>query len=209
VPQSSLLVVVATENGSERLAVVAADAPGVHIEAAEGLDPGCPIGSVRFTGCQAEIPDMKADTLPALRCWLRLLASAELSGIADAVVEMTRVHTVQREQFGRPIASFQVVRHILADMATQAIALRNLVDVTASEISVLANAEREEAAEITKAYASTSALQICEQGLQLHGGIGFVEEYGLHRYFKAALRLHSHYGTPGELHEEIGARLTR
>jgi alkylation response protein AidB-like acyl-CoA dehydrogenase len=207
-PRSSMLVVVVTENGSERLAVVPADAPGVHIEPGAGLDPGCPIGTVRFTGCQAEVPELRPDTLAALRCWLRLLAGAELSGIADAVVEMTSAHTVQREQFSHPIASFQAVRHILADMATHAIALGNLVNVTAREFGELPRAERDEAAAITKAYASAAALRICEQGLQLHGGMGFVEEYGLHLYFKAALRLHGHYGTPGELHDEIGAQLT-
>jgi alkylation response protein AidB-like acyl-CoA dehydrogenase len=60
---------------------------------------------------------------------------------------------------------------------------------------------------VAKAYAAATTLRVCEQGLQLHGGIGFVEEHRFHRYFKATLRRYALHGTPGELEAEIGARL--
>jgi alkylation response protein AidB-like acyl-CoA dehydrogenase len=205
VPGASTLLVVVSVEGVERLATVGARAPGVVLEAGDSLDPGVSIGTVRFAGCRAEVLDLAPETLRDLRCWLSVFVAAELSGIAEAVVDMTRAQTIQREQFGRPIASFQAVRHIMADMATQSIAVRNLIDVSARELDRLSAPDRAETAAIANAYASDAGLRICEQGLQLHGGIGFVEEHSLHRYFKAALRLHAHYGSPRELYAEIGS----
>jgi alkylation response protein AidB-like acyl-CoA dehydrogenase len=208
-PAATTLIVIAGTQGGDAVCVVEASSPGVSIVAGEALDPGCPIGTVTFDDCVPN-PTILAnpDAIAELRVALALLIAAELRGIAEAVVEMSRSYALQRHQFDRPIAAFQAIKHLLADMAAQSIALGNLVDVSGSELAgraALPLAERRDSAAIVKAFAAAATLQICEQGLQVHGGIGFVEEHPLHRYFKAALRRHGLYGTPAELHRLIGA----
>jgi alkylation response protein AidB-like acyl-CoA dehydrogenase len=216
-PAATTLLVIAAEpaDGAESMYAVDVNAPGVQVEAAAGLDPGCAIGTVSLAGYRIDGPPILTggEKIATLRAELTLLVAAELRGIAEATVESSRAYALSRHQFDRPIAAFQAIRHLLADMAAHSIALGNLVELTGAELSELASpgrstltgAERVEAAAIAKAYAATTALEICEQALQVHGGIGFVEEHPLHRYFKATLRRHGQYGAPAELHQRIGS----
>jgi alkylation response protein AidB-like acyl-CoA dehydrogenase len=210
-PAATTLIVIAThgeaaDRDTEAIYAVDATTPGVTVHAAAALDPGCPIGTVTLDGVAAGPAPIVSnpDAIAQLRAWLQVLVAAELLGIAEATVELTRTHALQRQQFGRPIAGFQVIRHILADMASRSIAMGNLVERTASEMAGMAHADRTEAAAAVKAHVAGATLQICEQALQVHGGIGFVEEHPLHRYFKATLRRHGLYGTPAELYQRIG-----
>lgn len=203
---SELVVVTASEDG-EAVVVIAADAPGVRVRTATGLDPAVPISNVDLAGCAADVVSADPAAARELRAWLRLLIGAQLVGIADEVVGMTRAHVTARHQFGQAIAGFQAVRHTLADMAVHSIALRNLVADAAQRWDAMNADTRDQLAQTVKAYAGEAATRICEQGLQLHGGIGFVTEYPLHLYFKAALRLRAHYGAPGELHADLGRAL--
>ena len=205
VPHASdadVLLVVADEE-----TLVTVDAGG-SVEAEEGLDPGTPIGRVSFDGVAGRVIPAPAGTVAGLRRWLRVLTAAELHGHCLAVLESAREHALRREQFGRPIGGFQAVRHLLADMATHTVALGHLIKRTAAELDELADAGAADAAAATKAYAGDTAVRVCEQGLQVLGGIGFVEEHLLHRHFKAALRLYGQHGTPAELRVELGRRAT-
>jgi alkylation response protein AidB-like acyl-CoA dehydrogenase len=210
-PTATTLIVVgrrdeAGDAAAETIYAVPGSTPGVSVDTTPALDPGCPTGTVALTSVvpEAALPGSSPDVIAELRSWLRVLISAELLGIAEAVIELTRSYALQRHQFGRPIAAFQVIRHMLADMASRSSALGNLVTLVTSELSGMSQPERAVAAAALKAYAAGVTLTICEQALQMHGGIGFVEEYVLHRYFKAALRRHGLYGTPAELYERIG-----
>lgn len=141
--------------------------------------------------------------LDSARVLARLAACFELAGIAGWLVESAVDYAKLREQFGRPIGSFQAIAHLLADIAVRDIALRNVclavVEDTRTGRSV--SAER---AMIVKAYAATQARRVAETSLQVHGGIGFTEEHPLHMYFKRALALYPWYGDPDRLAIAIG-----
>jgi hypothetical protein len=209
-PAATTLIVIASnsrEPSAETIYVVPTAASGVAVRATAALDPGCPIGTVTLTNAvpDSALAESRPEAIAALRAWLRVLVAAELLGIAEATVELTRNHALQRTQFDRPIGGFQAIKHLVADMAARSVMLANLVKLTTSEMGDMPASGRAVAAATLKAVTAGTSLRICEQALQVHGGIGFVEEHVLHRYFKATLRRHGLYGTPAELYARIGA----
>jgi alkylation response protein AidB-like acyl-CoA dehydrogenase len=110
---------------------------------------------------------------------------AEMCGGAQKVLDMTVEYAKIRQAFGRPIGSYQGVKHRAADM---------LVDVENSKsITYYASWAMDEkasdsalAVSMAKAYASDAYRRVAAAGIQLHGGIGFTWEHDLHLYFKRA-----------------------
>ena len=116
---------------------------------------------------------------------LRLLDAAALAGISQAALDMAVAYAGIRSQFGRPIGSFQAVKHHCANMA---IAARCARDQT-SFASVAIDEGRPDAAlqvECALFVAGTAALEICGKNIQLHGGIGFSDEADPHLFLKRA-----------------------
>ena len=145
------------------------------------------------------------EVLARVRRWSRVLIACELSGIATRCLEMAVEYAKQREQFGRVIGSFQAIKHMLADMHTDAVSLHNFCEAVAGELDELANAEADLSAAALKAHAARVAVSVCEGAIQVHGGIGFTAEADVHWYYKRALALRAWYGDSTELEEEIGA----
>jgi alkylation response protein AidB-like acyl-CoA dehydrogenase len=125
---------------------------------------------------------------PPLECVLQratVALCAEMCGGAQKVLDMTVEYAKIRQAFGRPIGSYQGVKHRAADM---------LVDVENSKsITYYASwaldegaADRALAVSMAKAYASDAYRRVAAAGIQLHGGIGFTWEHDLHLYFKRA-----------------------
>ena len=110
---------------------------------------------------------------------------AEMCGGAQKVLEMSVEYAKVREQFGRPIGSFQAIQHKCANM---------LVEVESSKSATyyaawaVANdvAEAPLAAAMAKAYTSDAYRHTAGEGIQIHGGIGFTREHDMHIYFKRA-----------------------
>ena len=110
---------------------------------------------------------------------------AEMCGGAQRVLEMSVEYAKVREQFGRPIGSFQAIQHKCANM---------LVEVESSKSATyyaawaVANgvAEAPLAAAMAKAYCSDAYRHTAGEGIQIHGGIGFTWEHDMHIYFKRA-----------------------
>ncbi len=116
---------------------------------------------------------------------LRLLDAAALAGISEAALDMAVAYAGIRSQFGRPIGTFQAVKHHCANMA---IAARCARDQT-SFASVAIDEGRPDAAlqvECALFVAGTAALEICGKNIQLHGGIGFSDEADPHLFLKRA-----------------------
>ena len=158
---------------------------------------GGPVGEVIATGETARV------LLETLHSTLRLMVAAELAGGAAEVTDMSVEYAKRREQFGRPIAGFQAVRHILARMATRSTSLDNLV------AAMLEDAEREptrlaEVGKLAKAYSSVVARQNAEDALQVHGGMGFTAEYPLHLYMRRALSTEGYLGETADILVELG-----
>ena len=109
----------------------------------------------------------------------------EMCGGAQKVLDMTVEYAKLREQFGRPIGSFQAIQHKCANMLVQVESAKSATYYAAWAVSSNA-AEASLAAAMAKAYCSDAFRQVTAEGIQVHGGIGFTWEHDMHIYFKRA-----------------------
>ena len=110
---------------------------------------------------------------------------AEMCGGAQRVLEMSVEYAKVREQFGKPIGSFQAIQHKCANMLVE---VESSKSVTYYAAWAVANdvAEAPLAAAMAKAYCSDAYRHTAGEGIQIHGGIGFTWEHDMHIYFKRA-----------------------
>ncbi|MEU9450451.1 acyl-CoA dehydrogenase family protein [Streptomyces sp. NPDC048277] len=152
--------------------------------AASALDPGLPL---RRVGPGEAVP--LAAGRRALGWWLL--------GTGRAMLALAREHVLDRQQFGRPLASFQALRHRLAE---------TFVALEGAE-AALAAATDDTGSLLAKAAAGRAALTAARHCQQALGGIGFTAEHALHRHVKRALVLDGLLGSTRELTREAGALL--
>jgi alkylation response protein AidB-like acyl-CoA dehydrogenase len=110
---------------------------------------------------------------------------AEMCGGAQRVLDMSVEYAKMREQFGRPIGSFQAIQHKCANMLVQVESAKSATYYAAWAVANDAP-EAPLAAAMAKAYCSDAYRQVTAEGIQVHGGIGFTWEHDLHIYFKRA-----------------------
>jgi hypothetical protein len=122
-----------------------------------------------------------------------------LTGTGRAMLSLARSHALDRIQFGRPLASFQAVRHRLAE---------TLVALDGAEATLLA-ARDDLSCLLAKAAAGHAALTAARHCQQVLGGLGFTAEHGLHRHVRRALVLDGLLGSSGELTREVGVLLRK
>ncbi len=115
-------------------------------------------------------------------------------GLSEAMLAATVDYASVRQQFGRPIGSFQAVKHACADMLVQISVTRRLVRAAVDAIAQGADASRP--ASMAKSYASEAAVAIAGKAMQLHGGIGYTWESGIHTYLKRAALNRALFGSP-------------
>jgi alkylation response protein AidB-like acyl-CoA dehydrogenase len=135
---------------------------------------------LRETATDSE-PIARYDGKDLLR--LRLIDAAALAGIAAATLDMAVAYAGVREQFGRPIGTFQAIKHHCADMAVAARCARDQTSFAA----VALDDEREDAAlqvECALLVAGTAALDNAGANIQIHGGMGFSDEADPHLFLK-------------------------
>lgn len=210
--QTDELLVIAQDDDGDVLVLIDRQRAGMSVTPRPSSDPGSSFARVRFDNVQITDDDvvlrgqLAAGPISRIRSWQRLLLSCELAGIARHMLDLTLEFIQQREQFGRTIATFQSVRHIVATAAQRTIQLEDFCDALTDDALTLTDEEFELAALTLKATASESARLVCEDALQLHGGIGFTYEYELHWYYKRALALRTWYGDERELAIEVGRR---
>jgi alkylation response protein AidB-like acyl-CoA dehydrogenase len=153
-----------------------ASAPGVAVVPRDSFHPASVVADVRFD--HVHVPDdsillpegsgATAAVINRLRASLRLMIAAELAGLSRHLLDASAGYARVREQFGRPIGSFQPVQQILADMATQVLGLEAFTaECAAGQEPSWADAI------LLKGYASQVARQVGESALQVHGGIAF------------------------------------
>lgn len=133
----------------------------------------------------------------------RINVAARGVGMARAAFEDSIRYAQQREQFGQPIANFQAIQFKLADMATQIEAARLLTYQAA------AKKDRGERCDLEAGMAKLFASEICEyaasEGIQIHGGYGYTEEFAVERYYRDAKLLTVGEGT-SEIQRQVIAR---
>jgi alkylation response protein AidB-like acyl-CoA dehydrogenase len=124
-------------------------------------------------------------------------------GACERLLDLTVEHVRQREQFGRPIGSFQAVKHALADVYIDVQHSRSLVFA-----ALCAEAdERRRLLPLAKLAADATYRRTAETALQLHGGIGFTWECPVHLFLKNALRLSTYPVPPTSQRTLVGGQL--
>jgi alkylation response protein AidB-like acyl-CoA dehydrogenase len=134
----------------------------------------------------------------------RVGAAAEMVGTAAAALEMAVAYAKDRQQFDRPIGSFQAIKHKAADMLRAVEAARLAVYNAAAAIDE-ASPDAAMMSSIAKASASDAVLRCTADNIQIHGGIGVTWEHDAHLYYRRAIAAALMFGSP-EKHRDLVAR---
>ena len=173
-------------------AVISLDDPGVRLEPADALDRAQGVHTLSTAGVRPEaLLDGWTDggTVPA--GWLAGLL-ADLVGGAERIMSLSVSHARSRQQFGRPLTRFQAVTHLLAEMKARLELMRSAV----ARLAFVMDEGSWDPAFLAGLLWSVPAYarEVCESAIQVHGGIGFTWEYGLHLYYRRILSLQSMLG---------------
>jgi alkylation response protein AidB-like acyl-CoA dehydrogenase len=203
-----LLAVVQTGHGPG-LALVELGASGAQAETLEGVDGSRPLGRLLLDAAPAELlggDGGTAVTIAELMDRAAVLMAFEQVGGAERSLEITREYTLGRYAFGRPIASFQALKHRMADMY-------GLIQVATSNAYYGAWALSTGAEELSTAacgarIAACDAFEHCTtEMIQMHGGVGYTWEYDCHLFHRRAKLLGLAIGTAHEWRDRLISRL--
>jgi alkylation response protein AidB-like acyl-CoA dehydrogenase len=204
-----LLFVPAMTTKGLSLFAVQGDASGVTREALPTMDQTRKQSRIDFTDAPAKLVGVEGEALAGLETTLQVAAAAlaaEQVGGAQRVLNNSVEYAKTRVQFGRPIGSFQAIKHKCADM---------LLDVesakSAAYYAAWAAQERNEelaiAASLAKSFCSEAYFHCAAENIQIHGGIGFTWEHHAHLYFKRAKSSELFLGDPAYHRELLAQRL--
>ncbi|MEL6831251.1 MAG: acyl-CoA dehydrogenase family protein, partial [Pseudomonadota bacterium] len=172
------------------LCAVDIDASGLSLDADHIHDLSRDQASAHFSGVRVEADSLvsREGALVLHAAWpgLLVLVSADLCGASEWLLQTTVEYAKERVQFDRPIGFFQAVKHPLVDAMVEIDRARSLLYNACAEIDA-GTQDSERAARMAKSAASDAAAFISDRSVQLHGGIGFTWEYGIHIYFKRNL----------------------
>ncbi|MCL8206888.1 MAG: acyl-CoA dehydrogenase [Actinomycetia bacterium] len=193
------LVVVAADGN--RVAWVARDAFEVRPATDLAFEPR---DTVRFSGRARAVAEA-GDLAEATRLALLSSRVALMAGALERVLELTVAHAQQRTQFGRPLGRFQAIQQAIAMMAADVA----LSGAAADELASAAAAGRLEAVGVlaAKVAVAGAAGRAAAVAHQVHGAMGFTEEYRLHYFTQRLWSWRDEYGTETELAGELGRRL--
>ena len=181
------VAIVAARSGADMaLFIVELDAPGVTRMPLESLDPTRGQARIDLQGAHAEL--LAADGWPVLQAALNraaVLAAFEQIGGAERSLEMARDYALERHAFGRPIGSFQAIKHKLADMYVSVVLARSNCYYGAWAMAHGA-VELPEAAAAARVSATQAFRQCAAENIQIHGGMGFTWEMDCHLYYRRA-----------------------
>lgn len=202
-----LLVVARTERGPGLFAV-SRDASGLECAAMSTLDTTRKQARILLTDTPAVLVggdgEAAGPLAAALRCGVAALAAEQVGG-ARRTLDMAVGYAKVREQFGRPIGSYQAIKHKCADMLLEvessvsaAYAVGWAIDDKSADVSLLAS--------LAKAYCSEAFYHCAAENIQIHGGIGFTWEHPAHLYFKRATSTEILLGSPRWHRESLARR---
>jgi alkylation response protein AidB-like acyl-CoA dehydrogenase len=170
------------------------------------MDRTTRLARVEVTGSGTPLNAGSASVVEDVLDRATVLVAADLSGIARESLTRTVQYDKDRVQFGRPVGTFQAIKHHLADLH---------VAVTMAEHGVLYAAhaldaglpDAKQAVSVAKAKASDAAREVTAAMIQYHGGIGYTWEHDAHFFFKRAKRLEYAYGSAAEHREKLAGLL--
>jgi butyryl-CoA dehydrogenase len=130
--------------------------------------------------------------------------AAQALGIAQGALDLAVDYAIGRRQFGAPVASFQGLRFLLADMATKVEAARALVYATARYVDSCPKARPTIYSAMSKCFASDVAMEVTTDAVQVFGGYGYMRDYPIEKYMRDAKITQIYEGTNQIQREEIG-----
>ena len=194
------------------------DTPGLRVTAQPVLDETrrlTDVGAERVIVAPEQVWRFSGDPDAAvgrLRDRAAVALACDSLGVAEAMLAATVAYAKVRQQFGRPIGSFQAVKHACADMLVQVTVARQLV---VAAVAALAEpretragheADAGVAASMAKSYACAAAVEVAGKAMQLHGGIGYARESGIHAYLKRAALNRDLFGSPAANRARLAGR---
>jgi alkylation response protein AidB-like acyl-CoA dehydrogenase len=194
-------LVVAANGGS--LLLVDPKSNGVTVTVLDALDRSTRLATVRLDGAAGE--PLTSPVLPEVLDRAAVLAANDLAGVARVALDRTVDYDKTREQFGRPVGSFQALKHALADLHV-AVTMAGHAGWYAAHALDANLPDAALAVSVAKSKATDAATEATAKMIQFHGGIGYTWEHDAHLFFKRAKRLQYQYGD-AEMHRERIARL--
>ena len=188
------------------LTLVPREAPGLEFEDEHTLDPSLRPALVRLDGVEPTTVLGEVTRVDHLAAVGGILACAESVGAAAAVFDLAREYAAQRRQFGHTIASFQALRHLLAEMHVKVESSWSSVIYAAASLDEDAT-DALQTASIAKAYAARATRDVAHGALQVFGGIAFTAEHPAHRYLRRIIVRGGQFGTAAEHERSLGRSL--
>jgi len=206
---ANLIVVAARTANGVSLFTVDGDAAGLTRESLSTMDQTRKQAKLTFDNTPATLIGTEGEGWATMSTVLDLAAialAAEQVGGAQFVLEMAVQYAKDRVQFGRPIGSFQAIKHKAADMLLEVESAKSAAYYgmwVASEL----NDELPSVASLAKAYCSEAYFHAAAENIQIHGGIGFTWEHPAHLYFKRAKSSELMFGDPSYHRELLAQRI--
>jgi alkylation response protein AidB-like acyl-CoA dehydrogenase len=204
---ADLLLVVARTPGGHGVFGVEGDAPGVERARLDTLDLTRPLASVTLRGARAVRVGASRDT----EAWLSqvtdlvlaALAAEQLGGAARCL-DLSVEYACVREQFGRPIGSFQAIKHKCANLLLEVESGRSAVSQATAAVAV-GEPDASLAATLAYVHCSAAFTHAAKECIQIHGGIGYTWEHDAHLYLRRAKSSELFFGPPARQRARLAA----
>jgi alkylation response protein AidB-like acyl-CoA dehydrogenase len=206
---AEIIVVAGRTDAGVSLFQVTGDAAGLTRTPLSTMDQTRKQAKLEFSGTPAKLIGTDGDGWAALERMLDLAAvalAAEQVGGAEMCLNMSVEYAKVRVQFGRPIGSFQAIKHKCADMLLEVESAKSAA-YYAGWCAAELNDELPSTASLAKAYCSEAYFHAAAENIQIHGGIGFTWEHPAHLYFKRAKSSELLFGDPTYHRELLAQRI--
>jgi alkylation response protein AidB-like acyl-CoA dehydrogenase len=204
---------------ARRFLVPIADGESMSLWLVDGADPGIGIHSRSLLDRSRDVANVVLDDVAARRLELdaaatiseiatraAVLVAADALGASERMLQLAVDYSKQRQQFGRPIGSFQAVKHAAAQMLVTVESSLSIVCYAAQSVEE-GLTDRAIHAAVAKAQVTGEAAQLADSALTLHGAIGYTWEHDLHLFYKRAKLDRVLFGTPAAWNERIADAL--
>lgn len=206
---SHFLVSGRTGDGST-LVLVPADAAGLTVTPMRGVDLTRRFATLGFDGVR--VPTSASlgavggaeDDIESMRLIALTMLNAEAVGALQTAFDLTLEWALDRYSFGRPLASYQAVKHRVADMKTWLEAGHALSDAATAAVAA-DSADAARLSDAAKAFVGEFGSDLMQECVQLHGGIGVTFEHDLHLFLRRHTTNRTLFGTPADHRRRIGA----
>jgi alkylation response protein AidB-like acyl-CoA dehydrogenase len=213
VSSSSHILVAGTSPEGPTQVLVPVETPGVRVRAMRSVDltrrfDEVTFDAVRVDAAAAVVGEVGGAAGDVERQLLHSIvaSNAESVGAMQTAFEMTLEWTMDRYSFGRPLASYQAIKHRMASMTTWLEASHAIADESAAAVA----AEADDAGKLTSAAAAfvgSQGSELLQECVQFHGGIGVTFEHDLHLYLRRHTLNRGLYGTPAEHRRRVATAL--